>query len=287
MPHPLTQQRILVAGASGVLGRAFLSRAIAAGHEVSGMSRSERGAERISALGATPIRADALDHTQVFRAVTASSPDTVVNLLTDLSAGDSRSNAALRAMGTLNLTDAARAAGVHRFVAASIAWVCPASRSLATEQSPLDLGATEPRRTTIVGVQALERGVRSLRTGVVLRFGQLYGEHTWFARDGLFAEAARAGLLEATETVTSFTHVADAAAALVLALDWPAGTWNVVDDDPAPGTEWVPRFAREIGAPPPAHSTSGDIGRPVSNRLAREQGLRLQHPSWRDGFLPR
>ncbi|WP_217990755.1 NAD(P)-dependent oxidoreductase [Curtobacterium sp. 314Chir4.1] len=282
--HEGTGSRILVAGASGVLGRAFIPLAVAAGHHVTGAARSARRADTIQRLGAEPVIADALDRDALTRMMSDVKPAIVVDLLTDLASGNSATNARLRIEGTRNLVDAATGAGVERMIAESISWVYPPGDGVAHENDPLDLGAPEPRLSTINGVVALEAAVHELETGVVLRFGQLYGDGTWYARDGALADAARAGKLQATETVTSFIHVDDAARAISAALDWPAGTWNIVDDEPAAGTEWAPVFADRVGAPAPEATTSGDVGRPVSNARARARGLDLRRPSWRAGF---
>jgi nucleoside-diphosphate-sugar epimerase len=276
--------RIFVAGASGVLGRAFTRKAVASGHEVIGMTRSARGAAAIERLAAAAVLADAFDREAFMRAVAEARPDAVVHLLTDLASGDSASNARIRTTGTRNLIDAAKAAGVDRVVAESISWVYPPGTASASETEALDVDATEPRLTTIRGVAALEDRVRELPSGVVLRFGQLYGPGTWYAPDGVRADAARAGRLPATQAVTSFVHVDDAAEAALRALNWPAGIWNIVDDEPAAGTTWVPVFASAVGGPRPVVQVGGDIGRPVSNTRARAQGWEMLHPSWRDGF---
>lgn len=282
--HEGTGSRIVVAGASGVLGRSFIPLAVAAGHHVTGTTRSARGVDTIQRLGAEPVIADALDRDKLTQTMSAVKPDIVVDLLTDLASGNSASNARLRIEGTRNLVDAATGAGVTRMIAESISWVYPPGDGVADENEPLDLSAAEPRLSTINGVVALESAVHEMKTGVVLRFGQLYGDGTWFAKDGAFAVAARAGKLEATETVTSFIHVDDAARAILAALDWPAGTWNIVDDEPAAGADWAPVFAARVGAPAPSATTNGDVGRPVSNARARGRGFVLRHPSWRAGF---
>ena len=76
----------------------------------------------------------------------------------------------------------------------------------------------------------------------------------------------------------------DAARAALLAIDWPAGVVNIVDDEPAAGTEWLPRFAAAIGAPPPPMGEhGGEQG--ASNRKARQLGWEPLHPTWREGFL--
>ena len=276
--------KIFVAGASGVLGRAFLPLAVERGYEVIGMTRSPVGARTVESLGAAPVLADALDRERLARVLAEVRPDIVVDLLTDLATGNSGSNARLRTEGTRNLVDAAHGAGVSRVVAESISWVYASGTDLADEDAALDVEADEPRLTTIRGVTALEDTIREAPHGVVLRFGQLYGEGTWYARDGRFADAARAGELAATATVVSFLHVDDAARATLLALDWPAGAWNIVDDEPAAGIDWAPAFAEAIGAPVPKVAPIGDIGRPVSNARARVEGLTLHHPSWREGF---
>jgi nucleoside-diphosphate-sugar epimerase len=124
-----------------------------------------------------------------------------------------------------------------------------------------------------------------LPVGVVLRYGIFYGPGTWHARDGLVTEQVRRGEIEATDGVTSFVHVVDAAQAALLALTWPAGPVNIVDDEPAARREWLPVYARLVGAPPPP-LRPGAQGweRGASNALARQRGWQPLYPSWRQGF---
>src|SRR6266480_2551992 len=50
----------------------------------------------------------------------------------------------------------------------------------------------------------------------------------------------------------SFIHLDDAARATIAAVErGPPGTYNVVDDEPAPISEWLPVYAAALGAPPP------------------------------------
>ncbi|KJC64452.1 NAD-dependent epimerase/dehydratase family protein [Agreia bicolorata] len=278
--------RIFIAGGSGVLGRGLIPLLIAAGHEVTATTRSADKFSLISQLGAAPVAFDALDRDAAFQAVDRARPDVIVHLLTDLSAGDSSSNARLRVSGSRNLVDAARKTGTPRMIAESISWVYPRGVTPATEAEPLDPDSAEPRRTTIAAVAALESSVRELPEHVVLRFGQLYGPGTWYSREGRFGQDARAGRLPATDSVASFIHTSDAARAAALALEWSSGIYNVVDDEPASGREWVPGFATAVGAAEPTASDSGsaDVGRPISNERVRDSGLVLRHASWRDGF---
>jgi nucleoside-diphosphate-sugar epimerase len=76
--------KILVAGATGALGRQLLPRLVASGHEVAGMTRSAAKRELVRALGATPVVAEALDSEQVTRAVAEAEPDVIVHQLTAL-----------------------------------------------------------------------------------------------------------------------------------------------------------------------------------------------------------
>lgn len=276
--------RIFVAGGSGVLGRSVIPRLLASGRTVTATSRSTDTATSLQQPGVTPVVLDALDRAATFDALERARPDVVLHLMTDLGTGDSTSNARLRSVGTHNLVDASLATGVTRVVAQSISWVYPPGATVATEADPMDVDATGPRQTTISAVRELEAAVHQVGTGVVLRFGQLYGPGTWYAAAGRFGDDARAGRLPATGTVVSFVHVDDAASAIVAALDWPAGVWNVVDDEPVAGTEWAPAFAAAVGAPAPRVQDAADQGRPVSNRRLREQGFTLGHPTWRSGF---
>lgn len=228
---------------------------------------------------------DAFDSGAVSSAVHRARPDVIVNLLTDLSTGDSASNARLRIVGTRHLVDAAVSAGTSRIVAESISWVYSPGSAPADEDESLDPDPEEPRRTTIAAVTALESAVSEMPEHVVLRFGQLYGPGTWYSRDGRLGKDAQAARLAATETVVSFIHTTDAVRAILLALDWENGAWNIVDDEPASGHKWVPQFAAAVGAPKPiALPASGIIGRPVSNARAKNRGLVLKYPSWREGF---
>jgi nucleoside-diphosphate-sugar epimerase len=269
--------RILVAGAGGVVGRVLVPLLRGAGHQVTGTTRAAGRLSELAALGATPLLMDALDAASVRAAVDTATPDVVIHQLTDLAGLDFAGNARLRTVGTRHLVDAALAVGVRRLVAQSIAWVVPPGDTPADESEPLAADATP-------GVRDLEAAVARMPVGVVLRYGLLYGPGTWFARDGLRAREAHAGTLAATARVQSFVHVEDAARAALLALDWPAGVVNVVDDEPAPAAAWLPAFAAAMGIPAPALVEPAAAGRPISNARARALGWRPEHPSWRTGF---
>jgi nucleoside-diphosphate-sugar epimerase len=99
------------------------------------------------------------------------------------------------------------------------------------------------------------------------------------------ADQFRRGEFVPHDAVTSFVHVEDAAQAAVLALVWPKGTFNIVDDEPAPASVWGPVFAAAVGAPHTKLLAPATRRRGASNAKARRQ-LAWQpiYPSWRDGF---
>ena len=278
--------RVLVAGGSGTVGRRLLPLLLRAGHHVTGTARTAPGAARISALGAEPVVMDAHSHAQVDAVVRRAQPDAIIHQLTSLSGGSVEDNARLRTVGTANLVAAAQAYGVPRIVAQSIAWAYAPGPDPATEEDALDLGAPAPRSITVGGIRSLESSVAQLDEHVVLRYGALYGPGTWYAPGGLVPRRISEGTLAATPAVTSFLHVDDAAVAAVLALDWPSCTVNIVDDDPAPGTTWVPAIARELGLPSPVvQSGWAPWERGASSTWARTTlGWEPRFPSWTHGF---
>lgn len=269
--------RILLAGGAGAIGRQLTPALVQSGHEVFATSRSSAKAGVIEQAGGHPLVMDAYNADSVEEAFLASRPEAVIHELTDLAGADRAGNARVRIEGTRTLVHAAERHGIERVIAQSISWVVPDGDTLATESEPFRDGVTP-------GVPELEGAVLGLNGGVVLRYGQLYGPGTWYSRDGLNADAARQGTLTSMAEIGSFVHVADAAAATVLALDWPHGVVNVVDDEPARAEEWMPEFASSVGAPPPAIPTNLTHGRPISNALARSLGWTPRYASWREGF---
>ena len=277
--------KVLLAGATGAIGRLLLPLLVDAGHQVSGTTRSAARSQRIAAAGGRPVVLDALDREAVLAALRAERPDVVIHQLTDLSRRDFAANARLRVEGTRNLVDAALATGVQRMVAESIAWIHVPGRGPASEEEPLDLDAPPPRGRMVAAVQSLERAVAEVPVGVVLRYGILYGPGTWYSREGLTTGQVLRGEVVADDAVTSFVHVADAARAALEALHWPAGPLHVVDDEPAAGRDWVPAYAALVGAAsPPRRPGSQGWERGASNARARRLGWRPAFPSWRQGF---
>jgi 2-alkyl-3-oxoalkanoate reductase len=310
--------RVFVAGASGAIGGRLVPMLMEAGHAVVAMTRTADKADAIRASGAEPVLADALDADSVGAAVRAAEPEAVVHQLTALSSmtGNPRKFAEdfaltnrLRTEGTDHLLAAARAAGAHRFVAQSYAgW--PYAREggpVKSEDDPLDPDPPAAARDALDAMRYLDRIVPGAEgiEGVVLRYGGFYGPGTGIARgeESALIEAIRKRrfpVVGGGTGVWSFVHIDDAASATLAALDRGApGIYNVVDDDPAPVSEWLPALADAIGAKPPRRVPTW-IGRLAGGEMAvslmtqvrgasnakakRELGWQPEHPSWREGF---
>jgi nucleoside-diphosphate-sugar epimerase len=298
--------RVLVAGASGVIGRQLVPILAAAGHEVTGLSRSPAGVP-----GFSWVAADALDRPRLARAVRAAAPDAVVNLLTAIPAEISPRHLArdfaltnrLRTEGSGNLYDAALAAGVKRIVAEGLAYAYdPSGDAVKNEDDPLWQRPPGQFAPVLAALREME-GLTVAAGGLVLRFGHLYGPGSAYGPDGSFIRQVRAGKVPVVgngTAVFSFTHAHDAATAVAAALDKGGpGVLNVVDDTPVPVREWLPALAELVGAPAPkrapallARMAVGGWGvsfmtvlRGADNARARLRlNWRPRHASWRDGF---
>jgi 2-alkyl-3-oxoalkanoate reductase len=305
--------RVFLAGAAGAIGRPLVPLLVAAGHEVTGTTRSADRAEAVRAAGATAVVVDALDPEALRDAVTQAAPEVVVHQLTslpkrlnprkaDLYAPTNR----IRREGTRNLLAAARAAGARRFVCQSIAFAyAPGPRpEVMDEDAPLAVGAPPPFGEGVRAIDEMERAVLEAGglEGLVLRYGWFYGPGTYYGDDGSMAADVRRRrfpIVGSGEGLFSFVHVDDAASATVAAVERGArGAYNVVDDEPAALRDWLPAYAEAIGARPPrrvpvwlarlvAGKAAGALAvQPgASNAKAkRELAWEPRWPSWRDGF---
>lgn len=304
--------KVLVAGATGVIGRQLLPRLVADGHDVVGMTRSAGKADALRALGAVPAIADALDREQVAAAVTKTEPEAIVHELTALSGAldmrhfdrDFALTNRLRTEALDHLLAAGQTVGVNRFVAQSFAGWPFARRGgpVKGEDDPLDTSPVPSMRETLAAIRHLEDAVTAAgwTEGIVLRYGGFYGPGTSLANDGEHAEMIRRRKFPVVGDgagVWSFVHVEDAAEATVAALErGHRGIYNVVDDEPAPVREWLPAMAAALGAKPPRRVPRW-VGKLVAGKPAavmmteargasnakakRELGWHPRHPSWR------
>jgi nucleoside-diphosphate-sugar epimerase len=303
--------RVLIAGAGGVIGLALTERLVADGHTVIGLTRSPDRGRAIRAAGGETILCDVLLQRQAAEAVAKAQPDAIIHELSNLppaldlkrlSAQLAPTNR-LRREGTRNLIAAARTIGVQRLLAQSIAFAyAPAGDWVKSESAPLALDAPPPQDEVVSAVCDLERQVLDA-SGIVLRYGNLYGADTYFGARGAYAQLAakrQLPIVGAAEGRWSFVHTRDAADATALALEHgEPGIYNVVDDDPAPSHEWIPVFAQALGAKRPlkvpAAIGSRLLGSFAFDTMTRQRGAsnakaRTQlhwtpgFTSWREGF---
>jgi len=286
---------------------------VAAGHEVTGTTRSESRAGAISTNGGIPVICDALDAGAVMKAVTGAAPEVVINQLTALPKVYNPKDPhfydqtnRLRRVGGHNLVEAAKAAGVRRFISQSLAFMYRQEGTwIKTEDAPLDDFSSRTFGNTFRTMAEHERELLDSAEfeGLILRYGFLYGPGTYYATDGstsLEIKKRRFPVVGAGSGTFSFLHPEDAASATVCAVEKGApGIYNITDDEPAPLKDWLPVFAEALDAKPPRHvplwlarliagkdiANSAVEMRGAGNRKAKaELGWQPSHPSWRNGF---
>jgi nucleoside-diphosphate-sugar epimerase len=301
--------RVFVAGGTGVMGRRLVPQLVARGHQVTATTTGPGKLGLLEQLGAEAVVMDGLDAVSVGKAVAEARPDAIVHQMTaiggkkpDMKHMDRwfATTNRLRTAGTDHLLAAAEATGVSNFVAQSYAgwngirkggWV-------KTEEDPLDPHAGTAAHAGMEAIRHLEDVVVKAG-GAALRYGWLYGPG---ATDDLveLVRKRQFPLVGGSTGYSSWVHVDDAASATVLAVEQQAkGVFNIVDDEPAPASEWLPYLAACAGAKPPmrvpkwlARLLAGEVavtmmteGRGFSNAKARrELGWELRYPSWRKGF---
>jgi nucleoside-diphosphate-sugar epimerase len=254
--------KVVLAGATGMLGVPITEQLLAAGHEVVGITRTTAGVQRLHRLGATALVADVMDRAALLAAAGGVQADAVMHQLTALKKapaghqGMAATNA-LRIAGTTHLLDLARAVGARRFVTQSIVFGYGYSdhgSELLTEQSPFGQTHGNGFDEHIQAMASAEQQVFAADgiEGVALRYGLLYGAA---ADQAKVARMLRRRALPAARHggELAFVHHDDAAAATVAALERGEGgqAYNVVDDTPATFRALLTATARATNAPKP------------------------------------
>jgi nucleoside-diphosphate-sugar epimerase len=288
--------RVFVAGAGGAIGRRLVPQLVARGHEViASTTRTEKLAD-LRALGAEAVVMDGLDAASVEDAVARAEPETIVHQMTSLAGKKDlrhfdRTFAVtneLRTTGTKHLLVAGEAVGVERFVAQS-----------SVASGPLASDPPKSMRASLAAIRRLEFSVLNAPLeGIVLRYGAFYGPG---ASDDLvrFVRRRMFPIVGDGAGVWSWVHIDDAASATVAAVErGHRGTYDVVDDEPAPVCEWLPYLAETVGAKPPrrirvwlARLLAGEIvvslmtqSRGASNAKAKRELGWQPRWTWRTGF---
>ena len=302
---------VFVAGATGAVGRPLLPKLIAAGHRVTATTRTSAKAGELRALGADSVVVDGLDRAAMSRAVAEARPDAIVHQMTALAGKPNmrrfdrwfEKTNELRTKGTDILLDAARAAGIERFVAQGYTgWTNPTTGgSVKTESDGFEADPPKMQRESLAAIRYQEETIpATVRHGVVLRYGNFYGPGASEALVGLIRKRQFPVIADGAG-VWSWIHVDDAAAAVVAALEAEvSGVYNITDDEPAPVAEWLPYLAEAVSAKPPrrvpiwlARLVAGWVavrwmteGRGSSNGKAkRELAWQPGWPTWREGFV--
>lgn len=230
-------RKVFVAGASGAIGRRLCQLLVSDGWSVIGTTRSREKAPMLRDLGVEPVIVDAYNEPLLLEIMQKVKPEIVVHQLTDLPpaldpakmAAALIRNARLREIGTRNLVATATAAGAKRMVAQSLAFVYAPGPKPYREESPLYLDNPMSSQTVRAVASLEEQVLNAPFTGIVLRYGKLYGPGTGFdltPKDGPL-------------------HVDDAANAARRALTrGETGVYNIAEDD---GTVSIDKAAAVLG----------------------------------------
>jgi 2-alkyl-3-oxoalkanoate reductase len=263
--------RILIAGASGAIGRPLVRCLRANQHAVFALTRSEDSGPALKETGAEPVIADALDAAAVKAAIGRIRPDAVINQLTSLPRhytpaemkAAAERDRTVRVQGNMNLLAALRDAGVRRYLLQSSGfWYAPGA-GLADESVPFISSASpgvEAGARTYVELEARASSTPGIEL-VALRYGFFYGPGTWYRREGDMGDQVRqqqVPIVGEGQGVYSFVHIDDAAWATAAALECSPGSYNVVDGNPSPQHVWLTAFARAVEAPAPPRVSEED-----------------------------
>jgi nucleoside-diphosphate-sugar epimerase len=295
--------RIFFTGATGVVGRRAVPQLIRAGHQVTAVVRSDNDAAWATEIGAIPAAVDLFDRGAVSEAV--SGHDGVIHFATAIPPQAKmtkrrswRANDRLRTEATANLVDSALRHDAHTFVQESVTFsYADGSDRWLDEDSPI-----EPVWDSLDSALEAEREVGRFSTGsrrgVILRLSRLYGPGRTSAELMDAVAARKLPIVGTGDNLVSHLHVDDAASAIIAALDSPAGTYNVSDDEPVSSAEDLGLLASALAAPPPrrvpawvakalAGSAAGllTVSHRVSNRRFRDvTGWAPVHPSVATGW---
>jgi nucleoside-diphosphate-sugar epimerase len=304
--------RVFVAGGTGVLGRRVVRQLAGRGHEVTATTTSPAKLGLLAELGAAGVVMDGLNALSVGEAVAKARPDAIAHQMTAISVAHAgkadmkhfdrwfATTSRLRTEGTDHLLAAAEATGVSNVVAQGYASWNGIRRGgwVKTEEDLLDPMTGTAAQAGMAAIGYVESQVVKAG-GAVLRYGWFYGPGAIDDTVDL-VRRRQFPVVGGGTGYCSWVHLDDAASATVLAVEQQAkGVFNIVDDEPAPASEWLPYLAACAGAKRPmrvprwlARPLAGDVavvmmteGRGFSNAKARrELGWDLRYPSWRQGF---
>jgi nucleoside-diphosphate-sugar epimerase len=251
--------KVFIQGATGVLGRRLVRDFTAAGHEVVGLARDEKGKKAVRAAGGTPAKADAFDASSLAEA--AKGAEVVVRAATAIP-HSSRPKLAefaatnkLRTEGAKALLSAAARTGAKVYLQESIVWVArPPDGSPFSEDSPPQ---ESPINASVIEAENLAKamGEDGKLVTTTLRLGNFFAPDAWHTRFiGEQLAKHKLPIIGRGDGALAIIHVDDASAAFVKAAQTPrSGIYHVVDEAPAPTGEMLRAFASKLGASEPSH----------------------------------
>ena len=281
--------KVLLAGATGALGIPLVRRLLAAGHEVTGITRTEAGGGLLWDLGASSVIADAMDRDALLRALDGTRADAVIHQLTALKKlpmrhRDLDQTNRLRVHGTANLLAVADLVGAHRFVTQSFfgGYGFGDGARLLTEQDEFPPDGGGRFAPAWQAMRSTERQVIEAAgvEGVALRYGGFYGP----ASIGVMLDGLRKRQVPVPRgggAYASFVYLDDAASATVAALEQarPDQVYNIVDDEPVRWGELVEALAAAFGLPRPLRLPGALLRAvaPYAGTMMTRQSLRLSN----------
>ncbi|MCW8926351.1 MAG: NAD(P)-dependent oxidoreductase [Xanthomonadales bacterium] len=307
--------KILVAGATGIIGRQLLPMIREHGFELVALGHSSEGQNWLVERQYAYVDCDVFDPVSVKRVFEAVKPDAVINQLTsippNLNPRHLRTQMAttnrLRSLATDLLVQAASKVDTRRVISQSIAFAyAPRPGPAATESDTLFDHAPSGFDQAVAAIRACESVTLDTPgiNGTVLRYGHFCGPESAYAPGGATHDAVAAGRFPEVGRSTgcfSFVHVRDAARATIRALTADKnGVYNIVDNTPVPVSEWLPWYASRLEAKKPAR-VPGWVARLLVGRFAEHmmvsqvgadnqralQDLNWlpEYPTWKEGLL--
>jgi nucleoside-diphosphate-sugar epimerase len=244
--------RVFVTGGTGAIGVHAVPALVGAGHTVSALARSDAKAQALREQGATPVRASLFDR----RALTVAfaDHDAVINLASALPSTTAfmRKSAwkdceRVRSEGSAAVVDAAHDADVQKLLQESVVMIyADGGAEWIDESHPVDHYPIS--RGNRAAEASAHRFAETGSDATILRFGVFYGPHAAHSEQIVGMARRHIGFVPGrADTYLSSIHVADAAAAVVAALVAPAGTYNIVDDEPLTKHDYASACADAVG----------------------------------------
>ena len=309
--------KIFILGSTGVIGRHLVPLLVSEGHEVTALVRSSGRIIEAEKMGAKGVAAEVFNEEELTAVIKKIEPEIIIHQLTALAkvTGNFRKFDAefemtnrFRTEVTDTLLKAAELTGVRRFIAQSFCgWPFTREGGLVkTEEDPLDSDPPASFSRTLNAIKHLENAVlKSDKVeALALRYGMFYGPGTAIAKDGAIINLIRNHnfpIIGDGGGIWSFIHVRDAAGATMKAVSkGEPGIYNIVDDEPAPVSTWLPYLADVLEVKPPrkiplwvGSILLGEAGVSMMTKIRGGSNAKAKHnlgwepvyATWRDGFV--